>query len=471
MIQYEVLNTTQDTSSIIYRLLVTGDVNIPTLTKVGVLTDVNQYCVSTKDDKTYLDVAISNIYSNPNKYLNMLLQDATLIESTSNKVSTFSMESAPVMFSNDTTSNEVSQEGGAWDDGSTLPSKSEGKVGNYYFHTPTGDIYKKVLEDQWERVSNIKGDTGEQGPQGIQGLQGPIGVQGPQGEQGPRGIQGPKGDRGTYIYDGVDAPSSQLGIEGDLYLVIATSENSDTHVGDLYRKTSGTSWNREGHLGFGGSEDTGDLSLYQKKVDNKLNSTSKDVVTTINNLIIKSENAKVYKIAPRDFTSSNITTILQLQKYIFSNYSDGDIIVIEAPSLDKSETPFSRSGNFEAVAKVLLKGSSYIQCIYEGYSVTDEPYTWYRLISSSYFDDKETITKDTGWLNYSSASYDDSEIKSDIQTLKENQVTLVDETTESVEVSNNVLDTIKTNLKLKLEGSTIKLMLGNTELSSIELNS
>ena len=53
--------------------------------------------------------------------------------------------------------------------------------------------------------SNLKGETGSQGPQGIQGPTGPQGIQGETGApgpQGPQGIQGPKGDTGDGIATG-----------------------------------------------------------------------------------------------------------------------------------------------------------------------------------------------------------------------------------------------------------------------------
>ena len=63
--------------------------------------------------------------------------------------------------------------------------------------TETKEIqWKYTDETEWHTLlpfSDLKGDTGPQGPQGARGLQGDTGPQGPKGDTGP---QGPKGDTG-----------------------------------------------------------------------------------------------------------------------------------------------------------------------------------------------------------------------------------------------------------------------------------
>ncbi|TDN40676.1 YadA-like family protein, partial [Haemophilus haemolyticus] len=66
---------------------------------------------------------------------------------------------------------------------------TEGKDGDKYVNTETGDVFVKN-KDNWDKAGNIKGPKGDQGPQGLQGEKGEIGARGEQG------IQGEKGDKG-----------------------------------------------------------------------------------------------------------------------------------------------------------------------------------------------------------------------------------------------------------------------------------
>ena len=70
--------------------------------------------------------------------------------------------------------------------------------------TETKEIqWKYTDETEWHTLlpfSDLKGDTGPQGPQGERGpdgYPGPRGPQGPQGDTGPQGPQGPQGDTGA----------------------------------------------------------------------------------------------------------------------------------------------------------------------------------------------------------------------------------------------------------------------------------
>lgn len=78
-----------------------------------------------------------------------------------------------------------------------------------------------------------EGPRGSTGPQGPMGMPGPTGPQGEQGEQGDPGLPGADGEDGSMWYTDTGAPSSGIGVDGDLYL--------DTDSGDVYQK-SGVTW-------------------------------------------------------------------------------------------------------------------------------------------------------------------------------------------------------------------------------------
>ena len=63
-------------------------------------------------------------------------------------------------------------------------------------------------------MSNVKGETGPQGPQGETGLQGPQGETGPQGPRGETGLQGPQGETGPQGPRGETGPQGPRGEAG-----------------------------------------------------------------------------------------------------------------------------------------------------------------------------------------------------------------------------------------------------------------
>lgn len=97
----------------------------------------------------------------------------------------------------------------------------------------------------WAPKGNIKGPqgapgqtgaTGPQGPKGDQGTTGSQGAQGPAGQTGATGAQGPQGATGATgqaekWWNGTGAPSSGLGVVGDMYL--------DNSNGSVYEKVAG----------------------------------------------------------------------------------------------------------------------------------------------------------------------------------------------------------------------------------------
>ena len=382
MIKYLITNSTTTPKYILYSLSTPQDIEIPSLERVNNIIEANQYKVNTQGDVYIVEISISSSYVDPNSYLYSLLEKATYIEGNvdspvegtaneegainqvpSDNFNTFSLKSRSIRTTNYDSQRDLSystsddllafdnieevelgnidspgiiEQSTQWEDGSVLPDPSFGEVGNYFLHTTTGDVYKKVLEGQWERISNLKGkqgvpgekgDKGEkgsrgargpQGPQGSRGMRGLQGIQGdrgPQGEQGPQGIrgeqgsqgirgprgytgdrgpsaisiseyapikeevliwlkpegntnilyvrnqegefipitsikgeQGPKGKPGTYIYDGIDEPSENLGVVGDLYIQTGNSYGTTDGVGDLYRKVDDYLWDRRGRL-------------------------------------------------------------------------------------------------------------------------------------------------------------------------------------------------------------------------------
>ncbi|MFA9487141.1 MULTISPECIES: YadA-like family protein [unclassified Moraxella] len=79
---------------------------------------------------------------------------------------------------------------------------TQGKEGDIYINSTTGDLYKKTGNRWGAKVGSLKGpkgDKGETGPAGPAGEKGEQGEQGPKGDKGdtgPVGPQGPKGDKG-----------------------------------------------------------------------------------------------------------------------------------------------------------------------------------------------------------------------------------------------------------------------------------
>lgn len=112
--------------------------------------------------------------------------------------------------------------GAEWFTGEGAPSSSQGKDGDYYINTLTGDVYGKA-SGSWSIELNIKGPQGEQGPRGEQGPQGERGPAGKDGAQGPQGIpgqdgeqgpQGPQGPQGIPGQDGAQGPQGDPGPQG-----------------------------------------------------------------------------------------------------------------------------------------------------------------------------------------------------------------------------------------------------------------
>ncbi|MDU5009070.1 MAG: YadA-like family protein, partial [Haemophilus parainfluenzae] len=103
--------------------------------------------------------------------------------------------------------------------GVTVPSANDGKDGDTYIDSNTGDVHKKE-NGTWNKIGNIKGpqglkgEDGAVGPQGPKGEDGSVGPQGPKGEDGSVGPQGPKGEDGAVGPQGPKGEDGAVGPQG-----------------------------------------------------------------------------------------------------------------------------------------------------------------------------------------------------------------------------------------------------------------
>ncbi|HEU0400906.1 TPA: G5 domain-containing protein, partial [Streptococcus pneumoniae] len=110
--------------------------------------------------------------------------------------------------------------------GKVNPQPNQGKNGDKYINTETGDVYVKN-NGNWDKEGNIKGPKGDKGADGAKG------EKGDQGERGLTGAQGAKGADGAVGRDGRD------GKDGDKYV--------NTETGDVFVKNNGN-WDKEGNI-------------------------------------------------------------------------------------------------------------------------------------------------------------------------------------------------------------------------------
>ncbi|HHA7781784.1 TPA: G5 domain-containing protein [Streptococcus pneumoniae] len=143
--------------------------------------------------------------------------------------------------------------------GKVNPQPNQGKNGDKYINTETGDVYVKN-NGNWDKEGNIKGPKGDkgadgakgekgaQGERGLTGAQGAKGEKGDQGERGLTGAQGAKGADGAVGRDGRDGkdvlngkvnPEANQGKDGDKYV--------NTETGDVFVKNNGN-WDKEGNI-------------------------------------------------------------------------------------------------------------------------------------------------------------------------------------------------------------------------------
>ena len=121
--------------------------------------------------------------------------------------------------------------------GSKAPVAKDGKDGDTYIDSTTGDVYKNK-NGTWDKIGNIRGPegkAGDAGPEGPKGEDGAVGPQGPKGEdgavgpQGPKGEQGPQGAKGEPGKDGITPTvTTKDGTDGTHTVTITAGDKTST---------------------------------------------------------------------------------------------------------------------------------------------------------------------------------------------------------------------------------------------------
>lgn len=104
--------------------------------------------------------------------------------------------------------------------GKVNPQPNQGKNGDKYINTETGDVYVKN-NGNWDKEGNIKGpkgDKGADGAKGEKGDQGERGLTGAQGAKGADGAVGRDGRDGKDVLNGKANPEAHQGKDGDKYV-------------------------------------------------------------------------------------------------------------------------------------------------------------------------------------------------------------------------------------------------------------
>ncbi|HHA8371289.1 TPA: G5 domain-containing protein [Streptococcus pneumoniae] len=125
--------------------------------------------------------------------------------------------------------------------GKVNPQPNQGKNGDKYINTETGDVYVKN-NGNWDKEGNIKGpkgDKGADGAKGEKGDQGERGLTGAQGAKGADGAAGRDGRDGKDVLNGKANPEAHQGKDGDKYV--------NTETGDVFVKNNGN-WDKEGNI-------------------------------------------------------------------------------------------------------------------------------------------------------------------------------------------------------------------------------
>ena len=128
--------------------------------------------------------------------------------------------------------------------GKVNPQPNQGKNGDKYINTETGDVYVKN-NGNWDKEGNIKGPKGDKGADGAKGEKGDRGERGLTGAQGAKGADGAAGRDGRDGRDGKDVlngkvnPEANQGKDGDKYV--------NTETGDVFVKNNGN-WDKEGNI-------------------------------------------------------------------------------------------------------------------------------------------------------------------------------------------------------------------------------
>lgn len=102
-------------------------------------------------------------------------------------------------------------DGNTWLSGSGAPDNGDGRNGDFYLNTTSGEIYGPKTAGDWGSPILVVGDTGPQGPAGPQGDPGPTGAT---GNTGPAGATGATGATGPAGPDGPQGPQGATGATG-----------------------------------------------------------------------------------------------------------------------------------------------------------------------------------------------------------------------------------------------------------------
>lgn len=134
---------------------------------------------------------------------------------------------------------EKGADGAAWLSGTIAPT-TEGKTGDYYINTATGDIYSKATGN-WVKEGNIKGAKGDVGETGATGPKGDTGAKGEKGDTGEQGPQGEKGEAFTIAktYASVSAMNNGFAtdtVKEGQFVIIDTGNVEDEDNAKLYLK-------------------------------------------------------------------------------------------------------------------------------------------------------------------------------------------------------------------------------------------
>ncbi|HEW6258104.1 TPA: G5 domain-containing protein [Streptococcus pneumoniae] len=125
--------------------------------------------------------------------------------------------------------------------GKVNPQPNQGKNGDKYINTETGDVYVKN-NGNWDKEGNIKGPKGDKGADGAKGEKGDQGERGLTGAQGAKGADGAVGRDGRDdkdVLNGKANPEAHQGKDGDKYV--------NTETGDVFVKNNGN-WDKEGNI-------------------------------------------------------------------------------------------------------------------------------------------------------------------------------------------------------------------------------
>ena len=113
--------------------------------------------------------------------------------------------------------------------GTENPGENQGKDGDTFVNTKTGDVFVKE-NGTWKSAGNIKGPKGDKGENGTNGTDGVAGA---------TGAAGHDGRDGKDILNGKIDPTSEIGKDGDKYV--------NTKTGDIFVKKNGQ-WEKEGNI-------------------------------------------------------------------------------------------------------------------------------------------------------------------------------------------------------------------------------